>query len=95
MGDRVTKEFFNRVSSTSSLVVVKQLAFEDGTLTSYPEEMRNIATRFYMELLSADPTTETVTQCRYEVWKSTQIKVTEHMQKRLALPLTIIELKRR
>ena len=44
VSDRVIKAIFNRVNSTSSSVVLKQLIFEAGSLTSDLEEMWDIAT---------------------------------------------------
>jgi hypothetical protein len=55
--------------------------------------MREIATSFYMDLLFADPSTKMVIKCKNEVWKSTQVRVTKHMQNRLTIPLMVMETK--
>mgnify|MGYP002775001180 FL=1 len=61
-------------------------------MTTSPEEMRQIATEFYRELLSADPLSEEILQSRDKVWSRIQPRVTEVMREALKAPLTPFEL---
>ena len=83
LGDRCNKEFFDVVKAKKFNAGVKQLRRSDGSLTKNHDEMLNIATRFYRDLLTAEPTSAEVLQKRQEVWASITPKVTEEMRRTL------------
>ena len=51
MGDKCTTGFFHAMRPNHNAVSVKQLQNENGTISSDPQVMRDIATRYYSNLL--------------------------------------------
>ena len=90
--DRCNGEFFAVVWPKNYHRGIRHLKNLDGSLTTSPEEMRQIASEFYQELLSADPLSEEILQSRDKIWSRIQPRVTEGMREALKAPLTLFEL---
>ena len=58
-----------------------------------PEELREVATDFYRDLLTTDPLVETQSVCRQQVWEHIQRRVTDPMRASLAQPFSAAELR--
>ena len=65
---------------------------ENGKLEMDPNAVREIATKFYVILLSKEPLSEDIRQNRMKVWAEIQPKVTQAMQDSLLSPITEMEL---
>ncbi len=92
VGDRVTRDFFSIVGPRHSRAGVQRLRREDGSLASTPDEMRELATQFYRELLSQDPPSPTMEGNRQLVLSYVRRTVTEGMCSQLLAPFTEQEL---
>lgn len=64
----------------------------DGTLATEPEEMREIATQFYKELLTEDALSPTCIESRQRVWSYVHRLVIDDMSMRLLTPFPSYEL---
>ena len=58
IGDKVTGKFFEVAGPRHHCAGVRQLKKPDGTLAIEPNEMREVATDFYRDLLIVDPPSE-------------------------------------
>lgn len=83
VGDRVNGEFFKYKGPHNSKVSVTHLQHENGSIIWAPEEIRNIVTRFYSKLLTAEIGTEEIQECRCRVWDKTQPLISTEMNDRL------------
>ena len=92
VGDRVTEEFFRITGPRPSRVGIRRLRRPDGSLASEPEDVRELATSFYRELLSAEAPLTHQLACRQEVWRHARRVVSSEMQDALLSPLTCEEL---
>ena len=79
LGDRVTGEFFEITGPKHRRVGVKHLKKPDGTLAVESEELREVASDFYRDLLTTDPLLEAQDGCRQQVWEHIQ----EHIERRV------------
>ena len=66
---------------------VKQLKRGDGSLTTVPEEMRQVATDFLQDSLSAEALSSEALECRQHIWDKVRPKVTSTMRQTLDAPL--------
>ena len=64
IGDKVTGEFFEVAGPRHHRVGFRQLKKPDGTLAVEPDEMREVATDFYGDLLIVDPPLGSLDACR-------------------------------
>ena len=67
IGERVTGEFLEVAGPRHHRARVRQLKKQDGTLAVEPDEMREVATDFYRDLLIVDPPSESLDACRSQV----------------------------
>ncbi len=88
IGDKCNKEFFNAVKQKRFNSGLKQLRRYDGTLTKDPEEMLQIATDFYRDLLTAQPVSSETLRKREEVWAAITPTVSEEMRSSLREPFS-------
>ena len=91
-GDRCTSQFFNSMRPKKTSNVVSCLRNEQGELETNPNSLREIATRFYVNLLTEEPMMGDVMYHREKVWQEIQPKVTPSVMEGLVLPLTMLEL---
>ena len=92
VGDRVSGEFFSIMGPRHSRAGVRRLRRTDGTLATEPEELREIASQFYRELLTEDALSPTSLESRQRVLSHVRRSVTEDMRLRLLAPFTSSEL---
>ena len=92
LGDRCNVDFFKMVHTKFCNTGVKQLKKTDGILTIVPEEMRQVATDFFQDLLSAKALSSEVLECRQRFWDKVCPKVTSTMRQTLDAPLQEEEL---
>ena len=92
VGDRVTGEFFEVVGPRHRRAGVRQLKKPDGTLAVEPDEMREVATDFYRDLLTVDPPPESLDACRDQVWGHVQRRVSDDMRQTLVQQIQVTEL---
>ncbi len=71
---------------------VKKLKRRDGSLTTVPEEMRQVATDFFQDLLSSKALSSEVLECRQRIWDKVHPKVTSTMRQSLDAPIQEEEL---
>ena len=83
IGDKCNKEFFNAVKQKRFNSGLKQLRRYDGSLTKDPEEMLQIATNFYRDLLTAQPVSSETLRKREEVWAAITPRASEEMKSSL------------
>ena len=88
----MTEEFFRITGPRHSRVRIRRLRRPDGSFASEPEDIRELASSFYRELLSAEAPSENQLACRPEVWGHVRRVVTSEMQDALLSPLTCEEL---
>ena len=67
-GDKVTKEFFNFTGQNYNRTPVQALMDSNGQLCWEPTSIRNIASSYYEKLLTAEPLSEQVRDCRSHIW---------------------------
>ena len=92
VGDKCTVEFFHAKRPNYNAVSIKQLQHENGTISSDPQVMREIATRYYSNLLSAVSFSDEELVCRSHVWNKLKSRITEDMNVSLQDVLTCHEL---
>ena len=92
VGDRVTREFFLITGPRHSRARARQLCRTDGTLAMEPEEMREIATQFYRELLTEEAASPTCMESREQVLSFVHRSMTNEMRSQLLVPFTCSEL---
>ena len=92
VGDRVTGEFFRITGPRHSREGVIHLRRPDGTFESDPVGMREMATSFYRDLLSAESESESVLECRQQVLGYVRRSVTLEMCGQLLAPFSETEL---
>ena len=92
VGDRVLGEFLSIMGPRHSRAGVCRLRRTDGTLATEPEELREIASQFYRELLTEDALSPTSLESRQRVLSHVRRSVTEDMRLRLLAPFTSSEL---
>ena len=92
MGDGFTGEFFATTHPRHSRSGIRQLRRLDGSMTSKPDEMREIATGFYQTLLTEKTPSDTWWESRQRVLRHVRRMVTDEMQHRLLAPFTGHEL---
>ena len=91
-GDRCTSHFFCSKRPKKASNIVLCLRNEQGELETHPDGLREIATRFYVDLLSEEPMSADVRYHREKVWQEIQPQITHSMTEELVLPLTMLEL---
>ena len=89
--DRVNKEFFSQFKQKYKTLSIKTLKRLDGSYTTDDSEMRDIATTYYHQLLSAKSFSEEDLNKRQLVLETTQQKVTHVMASQLLQPFTDTE----
>ena len=92
MGDKCTAEFFHAMRPNHNAVSIKQLQDENGTISSDPKVMREIATRYYSNLLSAISFSDEDLISRSCVWNKMSSRITQDMNASLQDVLTHEEL---
>ena len=92
VGDRVSGEFFSITGPRHSRSGIRRLRRTDGSLSTEPAEMREIATEFYSELLSEEALSPTCQGNRQEVLRHVRRSVTDAMRGRLSAPFSCCEL---
>jgi hypothetical protein len=90
--DRCSKDFFESAKPQLAYRGIRQLRKDDGSLTTSPSEMRQIATQFYQDLLSAEEITQEMLNCRQKIWSTIRPIVTMEMKDTLRLRFTTNEL---
>lgn len=92
VGDRVSEEFLSISGPRHSRSGIRRLRRADGTLTTEPAEMREVATEFYSELLSEEAPSLTCHESRQRVLRHVHRSVTDDMRSRLSAPFSCCEL---
>ena len=93
VGDKVFADFFKIVKDKKSCDGMKQLQRDDGSITEDVGEMRDIATQFYSNLLSAQCFTLNQLESRQCVWQTMHAWVSLHMATVLVKPISIFEVR--
>ena len=91
VGDRCTSQFFKVKNPKQKSNITCCMRNENGELETDPNGVREIATKFYVDLLSEEPMSEEIRQKRTMVWAEIQPKVTRAMQESLVVPITELE----
>ena len=92
MGDKSTIEFFHAMRPNYNVVSLKQLQHENGTISFDPQVMRESATRYYFNLLSAFSFSNEELLCESCVWNNLKPRIIQDMNVRLQDVLTCDEL---
>ena len=87
-GDRCTGQFFSCKGPRRQSNAICCIRNENGELETDPNALREIATKFYVDLLSEEPISMEIQQQRMRVWGEIPTKVTQEMTDSLLLPIT-------
>ena len=93
VGDKVSADFFKFVTPKRTCNGMKQLQRDDGSITEDAGEMRDIATKFYSNLLTAECFTLDQLEKQRDVWQSMQPRVSLNMTNALVKPILISEVR--
>ena len=90
-GDKMSKLFFDVVTPRPRKFQMGALKRDDGTLATDPDEMRELASRYYEQLLSVDEVSQNVLEMRGIVFGTTKPCVTNRMVQTLLCPFASFE----
>ena len=85
--------FFKFVTPKKTCNGMKQLQRDDGSIMEDAEEMRDIATKFYSNLLSTKCFTHDQLERQRVAWQSMHARVSFHMSNVLVKPFSIFEVR--
>ena len=91
VGDRCTSQFFKVKNPKQKSNITCCMRNENGELETDPNGVREISTKFYVDLLLEEPMSEEIRHKRTMVWAEIQPKVTRAMQESLVVPITELE----
>ena len=90
-GDKMSKLFFDVVTPRPRKFQMGALKRDDGTLATDLDEMRELASRYYEQLLSTDEVSQNVLAMRGIVFGTTKPCVTNRMVQTLLCPFSSSE----
>ncbi len=93
VGDKVTKEFSKCTAKKFIRYPIQALLDDSGQLYKDATEICMIETRYYEHLLTAEPLSQQVMECRNQIWSHINEIVPPNMNRKLVVPFSSEELR--